>query len=221
VPKLTVPFQYRSALHRIALMSDDETRQLKEALAAARPTIRFPVLLAQVRGALTVDIPDLEDIIQALSGLSTTRFNTETPIEGVVADVASVILSDSGIGPPPKVDKALLEHRLASLLTVEPLVLFARANDVQHECPNLFGSARMLSDVRPLFGSNPKEIIGAMILHNLKITYYSDNEYKECYFVLDDADVAALRKVLDRAEAKTGTLEQVIDRSGLTYFESK
>lgn len=201
-------------------MSDEEIRQLREALTTAPRTLKFPLLIAHIRGAVALNIPDLDDVIQALVGLSSTRVDTEATIEDFAADMATAIVTDP-VSAPPEIDKAILQHRLTSLLSVEPLILFARANEVQHECPNLFGSARILSDVRALFGSSPKDIVGAMILHNLKITYYSDGEYKECYFVLDDADVSALRKVLDRAELKTGALEQIIDKTGIAYFESK
>jgi hypothetical protein len=38
---------------------------------------------------------------------------------------------------------------------------------------------------------------------------------------MDDADLAKLRRVLDRAEAKTTVLEKLIEKTGVRYFDSK
>jgi hypothetical protein len=100
-------------------------------------------------------------------------------------------------------------------------VLSARASDVQHEYEHLFQSARILSDVRPLFNQSGTEMEGAMVVHNLKITYFQAGEYMEVFISLDNADLSSLRKVVERAEVKTMALEALIAKGGVPYFDSK
>ena len=60
-----------------------------------------------------------------------------------------------------------------------------------------------------------------MIVHNMNVTYAQEGERKEFFVAMDNADIAKLRKVLDRADAKTTVLQELIERSGTQYFESK
>jgi hypothetical protein len=75
--------------------------------------------------------------------------------------------------------------------------------------------------MRTVFDPEDSQPSGALIVHNLKITSFRGGEFEETYFALDNADLVILRKVLDRAEAKTASLESVIAKTGLKYFESK
>jgi hypothetical protein len=117
--------------------------------------------------------------------------------------------------------QAAFEEKLKSLLNIEPLELSTRAFDIQHEYEKVFRAARIITDIRPVFDVPGAEAIGAMIVHNLSVKYFQDGENKEILFALDDADVTALRKVLEKAEIKSKTLEQLVEKAGVYYFESR
>jgi hypothetical protein len=99
--------------------------------------------------------------------------------------------------------------------------IYSAANDIQHQYDNLFSSARIISDIRTIFDPNGSDPVGALIVHNLQIRYSNGNEFKEAFFALDNADLSVLRKALERAETKTVSLESVIRKAELKYFESK
>ena len=58
-----------------------------------------------------------------------------------------------------------------------------------------------------------------MIVHNMNVTYFQEGERKDFFVAMDNADIAKLRKVLDRADAKTTLLQKLIENSGTQYFE--
>ena len=118
-------------------------------------------------------------------------------------------------------DTLALERKLTALLGVESLVISAKAFDVQHEYDKLFITARIITDTRAVFNQAGTEAVGTMIVHNLNIKYSENGQFKEAFIALDDADIAKLRRVLDRAEAKTAILEKLIEKTGIRYFEGK
>jgi hypothetical protein len=78
-----------------------------------------------------------------------------------------------------------------------------------------------MSDARTVFNQTGTEALGTMVVHNLNIKYSENGQFKEVFIALDDADIAKLRRVLDRAETKTATLEKLIEKTGVRYFDSK
>jgi len=201
-------------------MPEAEFQALHEALSSVHPQLKSSAIAAEARTLLKTEVVDLNDIVQMLSGMNATRAGSDIPLEQFVRDASRAPLARWG-EKPKQFDVALFEKRLLALLSIEPLMMSARATDVQHEYDHLFHSARILTDVRPLFDSSGAEVRGALIVHNLRVTYYEMGEYKEMFFALDNSDLAKFRKVLDRAEQKTASLEAMVSKAGVPYFESK
>lgn len=98
------------------------------------------------------------------------------------------------------------------------MTLSAKAFDVQHEYEKLFASARILSDLRPVFDQTGNEPIGTIAVHNLKLTYFEGGEYKHIFIALDKSDLAVLRKALDRAESKSAGMERSAKKLGIPHL---
>lgn len=212
------PESFRPSLERIAAMSDDEFEHLRNVLASAKPSLKIQTLVAEVDEKLNGEIPNIADVLQSVADLNNARVSADLTIEQFIRDVSRLLArrKDKSINLPS------VEQRLTSLLNIEALAFSARAFDLQHEYDKLFISARIVSDVRPVFNQAGTEPVATMIVHNLSIKYYQTGEYKEMFIALDEADVAKLRKVLDRADSKVVSLvERFIGKSGIPYLESK
>jgi hypothetical protein len=113
-----------------------------------------------------------------------------------------------------------LKQRLIQLLSVDALKLVAKAHDILIEHYRTFYEARIVSDVRPVFGEDvaisPK---AAVIVHSLKIDYMEGGESKEFFVALDTKDIEAFINVLDRAKAKTETLKAFIASANLSHID--
>ena len=218
MPNFYIPERFNPALARIASLRDEDIEQIRQALASAAPALKIQSVVAHVKASLPKQILGIEDIIQTLGSMNNARIGAEVPIEQFVRDIAPrrmVARKEKAF------DQAAFEQKLISLLSVESLTLSAKASDVQHEYERLFISARIMTDARTVFNEAGTEAVGTMIVHNLNITYSQAEELKELFIALDDADIAKLRKVLDRADTKTTTLERLIERTDIPYFESK
>ena len=212
-----IPEIYRPAIERMAFMPENEATAIREALASVQPSLKAQAMADQAKASIKIAVPDLNAIVQALVSMNTTRLSAGVSAGDFAKDVSGALARWTN----KPVDSAALELRLVSLLCIEPLVLSARAFDVQHEYEKLFASARILTDVRPVLRTPGVEPVGAIIVHNLKITYFEGGAYKQIFIALDNGDLSTLRKVLDRAELKTAGVEGIINKTGLSYFESK
>jgi hypothetical protein len=218
VPTIDIPEVFKHTLEHIASMSDSELERVRKTLAELTPHLKLEVLSEQAKAASNINqVPDLFEIVQTLAGLSITRFRLDVPLDKFVHRVATSLQFQKD---QPKT-QAAFEEKLKSLLNIEPLELSTRAFDIQHEYEKVFRAARIITDIRPVFDVPGAEAIGAMIVHNLSVKYFQDGENKEILFALDDADVTALRKVLEKAEIKSKTLEQLVEKAGVYYFESR
>lgn len=200
-------------------MTDGELSQVRDALASAKPSLKPAVIAAHVQESLKSSIPDLTEIVQTLGSMNSSRINADISVEEFANNIAKWVTRRRDV--PKDYNQAAFEQRLVSLLSIESLVLSAKSFDIEHEYDRIFNSARIISDIRPVFGLSAVEPIAAMVVHNLKIRYYENGELKVTFFALGSADLAELRKVVDRAEGKTTKLEKMIAKSGVHYLESK
>jgi hypothetical protein len=207
---------FRPALDRIASLTEEQFEELYGVLGALKVHLKPDVIKKSVTSAASSSLPDLPDLVQTLINLSITRFRAEMPLDDFVAGISRSLKLAADAEK-----RESFEKRLKSLLNINALVLSARAFDIQHEYEKVFRAARIITDIRPVLNLSGTEAMGAMIVHNLSVTYFEDGEYKEVVFALDDADISAIRKIIERAEIKSKTLEKLIEKSGIEYFDSK
>ncbi len=213
--RLTVPNVFKPALLNLASLSEQAATELASAIRSSAPVLD-PKKMASRIGPAVPSIPEegLEKIINALFSLSAVRVLNKVPISSFLDDVCeSLHAKKSDFNP---VD---LRSRLEQLLQAEPIVLASKASAIQREQPYVLMSARVLTDMRPVFGDGPEDLQGAIITHSLKLTSIHSNEVTESFFALDDDDLAMLQKTVARAEAKSKTMRAFIAKSGLPNME--
>jgi hypothetical protein len=84
-----------------------------------------------------------------------------------------------------------------------PLLTSAKATLLAYSQQNLFLSAQVLTDVRPVFNAAGDKIVETVITHTLLVRYRADNEPRLITFALDQQDLVTLRKQCERAERKS------------------
>ncbi len=129
----------------------------------------------------------------------------------------------------PSLDKAKLgpdqierlEKNLARILDLPKVVARAKAISIAADSPRLFSEARVVSDLRPIFGDRVTEApIGAVVMHNLRINYAQEGEEREFFIHLDTRDLKTLQEHIARALEKDKTLRALLERTKLQIFET-
>lgn len=207
-----VPPPFRRSLVAIAHLTGDEAARLIEAFRSADPFRPTRELRASAQGAL----PERE---QAVS-------------DSLIPALLSLIGQGSPMSLATGVSRSLdldltvearehLSDRLAQLLAAKSLVTTASALDLLTQHERNYQTARIISDVRPIFTDSVEAPpSGAVIVEMLQIrTWDRDGAAGSVYIAMDEADLTELREVVDRALKKTSTLRDSLSDQGVAYFE--
>ncbi len=113
---------------------------------------------------------------------------------------------------------------LAEILSLDAtLGVSAKASELKTEYANVFCTARIITDLRPVYGRDVlKGPTSAVVVHEARITYHEDgaDATKDFYVVLDSEDIQQLRKLLARAVNKERSLKSVARKGELNVLES-
>lgn len=223
--KLYIPERYRVGVSKIRGLDERTIQEIRKALDQPRPEsapkngsgIEVPrdpdsVAIAAVRSVATLNVAEFGQIAESLAGLYTARSERDVPVADFVEDVcdAMEVLPQEELKLPHS-EREQFKEKLRTLLSSEFFSIVAKAYDLATE-ERTFCTARILTDLRPVFGARVEDGPQAMVvLHTLKLVYHEGSKRHEEFFVaLDADDLKALRKVIDRAEAKADTLRPAV-----------
>jgi hypothetical protein len=113
-----------------------------------------------------------------------------------------------------------LRSRLEALLELPSVQQLAKAADLLLQSERVFHDARVVTDVRPIFADDASDgPLGAMIMHNLAISFHGGRELESWYVTLDERDLIKFRQVIDRAVEKGASLHRFMGTAHLSSFE--
>jgi hypothetical protein len=213
---LQIPSQYLPAIGKIAKLSNGPTEELIAGLSSAKIS-REPLVMAERIAASTPGIPlqDLSDILDGLYALYHVREFSEVSSTHFLNDLIEA-LSKSQVFGLEKPATSELREKFRRLLNVDKLNALSKAIRLQRDGERLFCEAKILSDMRPVFGEDTAtRPLSAVITHTLKISYHEGSDHKEFFVVLDEEDLSALQTVISRAQVKSGTLTELLEGSGV------
>jgi hypothetical protein len=214
VSVLSIPEEHASGLARLQSLSRENASLLRDALASAAARKQSadvsPTDIGPIEG---VPESDVEQIVDAISGLHHARAFFETPLNEFLDDVVEAMKSAPNSGFSSTGGGALdtFKERVRGFLNIEELALAAKSNVLRFEHERTLHSLRILTDARPIFGidvEKPPEAIA--IGHMLKIAYHRGGKVEEEFFALDEGDLQTLKKAVQRAELKANSLRTML-----------
>jgi len=211
VPSLDIPQKYRQGVFKISQLDDRTVQGIRKVLDAVTVTDEFRY--GDVISAISsLDQTDKE-VGEAIGTLYGVRGANDVPLEEFVDDVIESMDSEPQWQLPHDKREGF-RRNLRSVLGAEVFSLRSKVFDLQTEDERTFCCVRILTDLRPVFGSNvadgPK---GMVVVHLLKLGFNrggSKRQHEEIYVSLDAEDLETLRRVLERASSKAKTLKSVV-----------
>jgi hypothetical protein len=221
---LSIPSQIARGLTRIALLPEQSFRELLVAFQSVPLKIKqigyFEDPSIEVH---TISSGEMADIKEAVFPLVVGLANSTTSLPDYVDGVADSLKEGEKEDLGWAHDEELLNQfkaRLSQLISVDSLRLVAKARSVLMKHAQTFSSARIVSDIRPVFGDAVEDSpVGAVIIHMLNIVYYKSGERQDFVVALDTKDIQLLFDALNRATKKTESLESVITSTSMPYIE--
>jgi hypothetical protein len=214
---LTIPENHQSGLARIIGLGDAQSEALIAALGSAPVTTSAPALAAAI-GSQVEGIPerDLTEILETLVELHVVRAQADVSVRRFVADLTKAMAASGNKAlRVSAVDAPSVRTRLTQFFQIEPLSTISKAVGLQTDHAQNFCDARILTDIRAVFGSDPgARPVGAVIVHTLKLEYHDDTgAHREFFVALDSEDLNTLGTALQRAVAKAKALDQLLSES--------
>lgn len=202
-------------------MPDDTLRRLLSALDEAPLMINTDALterLATEVEALSQD--SLEDILWALLSVYSLREEFDLTTSEAAGHITQAV-RESASEDLGLTDEDQFEERLVALLSSGKLDLIGKASALTLEQEHFMREARIVTDIRPIFGSDPaNHPNGAVLVHTLRITYIDDsNQRRDFYVAMDAADVSNLQGSLKRAEQKAGSLKSMLEAAEVPFID--
>ena len=200
--KLNIPERYRAGVSKIRRLDERTVQEIRKALdqppeespPKSGNGIEVPrdpdsASIAAVRSVATLNVAEFGQIAESLAGLYTARSVRDVPIADFVEDVcdAMEVLPQEEMRLPHS-EREQFKEKLRTLLGSEFFSIVAKAYDLATE-ERTFCSARILTDLRPVFGARVEDGPQAMVvLHTLKLVYHEGSKRHEEFFVALDGD---------------------------------
>lgn len=212
---IAIPVAYRDPLLRLARLPQEDADRLIEALAGAAAFAPVRELEKRVTDALAAEdgvvAGRLMSALLSLAGQFRTTMPPERLAEGLSASPALDLDAD---------ERNQLNTRLEALIGAKSLFTTASAVELLTQHDRNYQTARIVTDVRPVFDDPSKAPAGAVLVQMLQVfTWDREGQREPVYVAMDRWDLEELRGVIDRALEKTRTLEEWLDKQGIVSFK--
>lgn len=225
--QLNIPKEHHRGFAELRSLTEDQARELTSALEETQPTRSRASLYASAASSMeSLDRSQLEAVIDTLISLFSLRDSLNVSIPEFV-DTVAAMLADSDVDElefSDSEDREIFTAILSQLLEIERLEITAKAISLVYEQDHiLHGGLRVLTDMRPIFNSDPEEtaLRGAMVTYTLKFDYHEGSNVKELSVSLNARQVDELVNALQRSQSKAENLKQLIQESPIEYIEAE
>jgi hypothetical protein len=220
--RLQVPREQEEAFKLLVGLDSEKRASLLKAIRTAKTNIHEDVFGASI--AASAGIPpnlatEVADVLFSLYvsedrfGYTLEQFLQRVAEAGVTANVK-----------PPEGDWAPFKDWLRDVLALHStLGVSAKGSEIAAAFPNSFCSARVISDLRPVFSkkasSGPE---AAVVVHQLRLTFHPDmgRDHEHFYLALDREDLSLLKGSIDRAIEKDSALRTRLEEAKLNVLEN-
>jgi hypothetical protein len=210
-----VPKSVVRAVELIGKLSDDQFSKLNDAIARTSPSISRTRLTEDLETASGLEPETVQSVLDALVPMYIAH-STWGQDRDFAKYTARAIQNESPNDGSVNWDS--VERRLSELMSHDSMSIVAKAIDISTDQLNTFctSSARIITDVRPLFTNDPtKQPSAAVLVHTLKFSYHINGEHKEFYCGLDSDDMQHIGEAISRATEKEKSVRALLAAVGV------
>lgn len=216
--KLNIPEGYRVGVSKIRKLDDRTVHEIRNALDKATDTYRRPdtVAVEALSSISHTNVDEFKEIAEAVGTLYSVKMSrSNVSLDQFVEDVCDAM--ESVDSPDLKLqasDRPQFKEKLLTLFGSPNFDILAKAWDLKTDDERVFCGARILTDLRPVFGQNIKDGPKAMVVvHLLKLGFDRVGDAKrhnEFHVSLDAEDLESLGDLIKRAEDKANALRNSV-----------
>jgi hypothetical protein len=212
-----IPEKYEITLKELLYLEETSFSELLIGLTRVKPSLSYTAVLQDIgtiSGINTEKTKRLLELAIWLGSLEEYYFQTSGWLELMSTVKEQLSLEASS--------NRLIVKRLSELVQNNAIIrLIASAADILSDNRTNFQEARILSEIRPVFGTVEEKPLAAVIVHNFKIVHYENFRNRELFFTLETKDLLTIQKVITRAIKKSEQLRAVLASADISCLESE
>lgn len=214
---LQIPKEEVAAIAALAALPDASLKELVGALASAPLVLDTDGIAKQIAERIpSIPLEGLQRMLDTLYALYYIRETSGVTRSTFLEDLMDGIQGNPDLAFQEK-DAHRMRARFERLLNIEAFNTLSKAERLQRDGERLYCDAKILSDIRPVFGAKPTaRPPGAVITHTLRIGYHEGGDHKVFHVVLDAEDLEALQDVIIRAGAKDNALRKLLSEAKIS-----
>lgn len=175
---------------------------------------------SEISGQLNVVLPDSPEkvscIMDVLMSLVTLCKQRNITPEELLTGLDNGIASSKSWSEDETTKWKGLRPVLVKLFSLPALSIVVKALDLSYDYANLLQTAKILTDIRPVFDSDATSIQGSVVSHTLRIYYTSlEGNRHSLSLALDESDVIDLSKACERAMKKAKVAKDFMQNHGV------
>ena len=215
-----IPEEQRAAFAQLLKLNDSQWHALTTALKEEPPSLPLDAYNSRVASRLENTIKGSKQLLTALSGMLGLRERLGTTDE-LFRQLRHAAV-DTGKSELRGADEdwSRFERNLKQFFSAQSSIdAVAKAQGVLYEEERVLVDARVITDLRPIFGTEIEgPPSGFVVAHALRITFYEAGDSREIFFALDSDDLREIQAVVSRALKKEAVLSRLCEQWGVTLF---
>lgn len=219
---LIIPKSDYPALSKLVHLAEATAKSLVKALQKEPPALYLRLLSNRISQKIGISGPETHELLDVIAKLFSSYKKMGWKLDEFL-HVLRQTLAEANIPDLTFTEDQWKTRKsfLSKLLECEDSVgVTAKALSVMVDHTRAFRDARILTDFRPVFRSNPNEPpAAAVIIHTLKIEYKADHQDKDFFLALDSMDLDRLAKLVMRAKLKEKALKLSLRPSKILILE--
>lgn len=221
--RIKIPGQFIKGTKLLALLNEESFEEVLSALRSVSPKMYRQELSKILKPLIkSINVDDVSEISYSAFGLHLGRVSSKLSIDDFVENVVSDLLEDTSGPKLSESQRIETRNRLSKILSVRSLSIGAKAQRLLFEHEKNLTGARIVTDLRPVFGDKVADGPAALIIiHELKLSYLEGSEIKDVFFAMDTKDLQVLMDVLERAKQKNETLKSLVTSANLPCIQAE
>lgn len=217
---LTIPARHKPILGQLLQLRSEDRAALLEALRRLKvTTLDVGRLAKEIQADTGLDLEQAEQVLSMLMSMYAIPYTSSVDRSKVPADLVEAVEKEKSLAASAEdlsAFRAFIEDALAldsTLGVISKAALLTTGNE------RLYCTAKIFSDLRPVFGDDIDEPLAFVGSHVLRLTYHlTDFSTEDIYITFGHDDLARLSDVIKRAQEKEGSLRGAAERFGVRYL---
>jgi hypothetical protein len=208
--RISIPASGIRAMQKLLDLGEKKREEIHQLLTNIEASTNMESVIDQISSKVEISRDDLANIIETVFSLYFSAWQSCIEIDKFISQVTSSLIKRKDASKSFKFTEEqgeILKKYLSSLVSLDNVGISAKGIMLAMGNSKLFRSSRIFTDIRPCFPATfDRDYIGALVLHQLEITYQDDRGPRSIYITLDADDVDNMKMQLTRAQQKESSI---------------